>query len=556
MYPPNLISEPPLYTQQDFDKLLPPPLPPDAAPPDPSTEELQQYLCVFLTAFLPQIPLLHTPTMRFELKPPMLLRAMQACGALFYKTPVAQAFVEKVLCTSRNSLICEFSSPSKDAKHQIHSIVTLILLQTIGLFHQDPHQRASSNIFHGMLVLMIRQHHLIERIALWEHKVFPTRDPVALEDTWRDWAVHEILKRVVCLAYCQDQAHRIYFSLPPSFTPEELATCLPCDDQLWAAKTSLDWSRLLLEPSPYGSIKERIHGVPMHRAFAAVGLDGPNMTARVSASLEPPNDLSAVSPFGHFILLQSLLGELFRRCSGTHSPSASPNPGGEEHVNEHVHAMQFVLHRWLQMWRKTPGNTCEKAGHFMADPLPFYWLAQLLLLAFQDGLPPFAREIVPATEAEALHEPSPFAPSISASSPFSSPFTPSPFSGASPSTDLSPVLSNTPPPAYRSPSGPPPTPGATERSIVGPGKPDGAQFLLVKRWLHYIRLFLRRSQGSPTIVWDELMKIRLCGWQGDDSSAEGKMGHGDGSKGKADGDSVCCPEEDGLIGFFEEQLHI
>ena len=188
-HPPTLISGPSLYTQQDFDRLLPPPLPPDAGPPDPSTEELQQYrelasfqclcrshlsvVCVFLTAFLPQIPLLHTPTLRFELKPPMLLRAMQACGALFYKTPVAKAFVEKVLGTSRNSLICEFvrvevqlvmrltvslrllqSEPSKDPKHQIHSIVTLILLQTIGLFHQDPQQRASSNIFHGMLVLV------------------------------------------------------------------------------------------------------------------------------------------------------------------------------------------------------------------------------------------------------------------------------------------------------------------------------------------------------------------------------------------------------------------
>jgi hypothetical protein len=30
----------------------------------------------------------------------------------------------------------------------------LILLQTIGLFHQDPQQRASSNIYHGMLVLV------------------------------------------------------------------------------------------------------------------------------------------------------------------------------------------------------------------------------------------------------------------------------------------------------------------------------------------------------------------------------------------------------------------
>ncbi|KAI9510083.1 fungal-specific transcription factor domain-containing protein [Russula earlei] len=525
MYPSNVISDPsrpPLYTQKDLDQLLPAPHQVDAGPPDPTTEELQQYLYVFLTAFLPQIPVVHTPTLRFELKPPMLLRAMQACGALFVKTPVAQAFVEKMLCTSRDVLIREFAGPSSDPRHQIHSIMTLILLQTIGLFHQDPQQRASSNIYHGMLVLMIRQHHLIERSTSWEHQVFPTTDPDVLEATWRNWAVHEAIKRVVCLAYCHDQAHRIFFSLPPSFSPEELAICLPCDDELWAAKTPLEWSQLLLAPSPYGSVEERIHGVPMHRAFAAVGLECPN----------PPKELSAVSPFGHFILLQALLAELFRRCSRADSPTASPDPGGEEQVNEHVYAMQLALHRWLQMWLKTPnanaspdGNlqdgaeTCDKfIRNFMADPLPHYWLAHLLLLAFQEGLPPFcAREALQArgiesSEIQGLHEPSPFAPSDYAPSPFSSSsFAPSPFSSSGLSSGSSPVLSTTPPPAYRSPSGlPPPSGSGTARfGVSGPGTPDGAQFHLVKRWLYYIRMFLRRTQGSPTIVWDELMKIRL-----------------------------------------------
>ena len=54
---------------------------------------------VFLTAFLPQFPVIHTPTLRFEIKPLVFIRAMQACGAIFIKTPVAQAFVEKMLGT-------------------------------------------------------------------------------------------------------------------------------------------------------------------------------------------------------------------------------------------------------------------------------------------------------------------------------------------------------------------------------------------------------------------------------------------------------------------------
>jgi hypothetical protein len=36
----------------------------------------------------------------------------------------------------------------------MYIIMTLIFLQTIGLFHQSPQQRASSNLYHGMLVLV------------------------------------------------------------------------------------------------------------------------------------------------------------------------------------------------------------------------------------------------------------------------------------------------------------------------------------------------------------------------------------------------------------------
>lgn len=449
---------------------------------------------------------------------------------------------------------------------------------------------------------MVRQNRLIERSASWQHQPFLTADPTVLETTWHDWAKHEAVKRyllvlslkagtmaahlwlvysVVCLAYCHDQAHRIHFSLPPSFSPTEFTMCLPCDDELWAAKTSFEWSQLLLKSSPYGSCEERVYGMPMPRAFAAVGLEGPNMTATPSASPEPPKELSAVSPFGHFILLQTLLGELFRRCSGADSPAASPTPEGEgegeEQVNEHVYAMQVALHRWLQMWLKTPNASLngsppsetgpgEKAtGHFMADPIPFYWLAQLLLLAFQEGIPPFcAPEPPPPLKSESpitqgLHEPSPFAPSVSSSSPFSqSPHAPSPFSSNTLSPASSSVTLLTPPPAYRLPSGQPPARGTHHgnQGASSRATPDTAQFYLIKTWLHHIRLFLRRSQGSPTVVWDELMKIRLSGWQGNASSSS-QMQFGDAQKNEGEEEeSRSWLECDGLIGFFEEKLHI
>ena len=374
------------------------------------------------------------------------------------------------------------------------------------------------------------------------------------------WAVYSL----VWLAHCHDQAHRIYFSLPPMSSPVEFGAFLPCEDELWDAKTPLEWSQLLHRPSPYGGIEERLRGMPTLRAFAAVGLEGPNMTATSTAAPEPPKELGPVSPFGHFILLQTLLGELFRRCGGADPPAASAT----EEVNEHVLAMQLALHRWLQMWLKTPsafphenplggtGPGKKPTGHFMVDPLPFYWLAQLLLLAFQEGLPPFQRRLtsppcmIDSPDSQGLTEPSPFAPPISASSPFSpSLFTSaSPFLGASASSGSSPVSSHTPPPAYWSLSGHPPSvpyAGTGSTKVM----PDASQFYLIKRWLRHIRLFLRRNQGSPTVVWDELMKIRLSGWMGDGG------GGGDAqSSEKPESDSSL--EGDGLIGFFEEKMRI
>jgi hypothetical protein len=90
---------------------------------------------------------------------------------------------------------------------QIQLILAVVLLQTIGLFHQDMDQRASSNIYHGMLVMvssvdfgdrvlmpfqMIRQAGLISRNAHWKpHHL----DKSNLEEGWLDWARHEMAKR-------------------------------------------------------------------------------------------------------------------------------------------------------------------------------------------------------------------------------------------------------------------------------------------------------------------------------------------------------------------------
>lgn len=58
------------------------------------------------------MPIVHPATFKVDGRPQVLLRAMQACGALFVKTKQATSFVNSVLETARDALVQEFVSIS------------------------------------------------------------------------------------------------------------------------------------------------------------------------------------------------------------------------------------------------------------------------------------------------------------------------------------------------------------------------------------------------------------------------------------------------------------
>ena len=115
------------------------------------------------------MPLVHAPTFTVEGRPPILLDTMRACGALFMKTRKSAAFVKQSLANTREVLLKELvstdlawaecttnhnalqaSCTNNDA--YVRDLLTAtILLQTMGLFHQDPAERHKAAVFHGIL---------------------------------------------------------------------------------------------------------------------------------------------------------------------------------------------------------------------------------------------------------------------------------------------------------------------------------------------------------------------------------------------------------------------
>lgn len=65
---------------------------------------------IFFTTFLIQIPIFHAPTFRAEAKSPILLGAMQACGALFVGNERASNFISTTLAYARETLVHDFVS--------------------------------------------------------------------------------------------------------------------------------------------------------------------------------------------------------------------------------------------------------------------------------------------------------------------------------------------------------------------------------------------------------------------------------------------------------------
>lgn len=273
------------------------------------------------------------------------------------------------------------------------------------------------------------------------------------------------------LSWVHDCCHVLYFGLSSSFTTSEFTLNLPCEDGLWQANTSAEWVQELQKPSPFGFMEWRTVGYPFQKALIALS-DSRKLEALTSRAL--------INAQAHWILIHTILRNIYALCPPTDtnrlytdwkkrvrdSPHAVDQEARDAFANdgaidsEESIKIQYVLHNWLTSWLRAPevervDTPDGRELPFMADALPFYWLAQVSLMALQERMAPFAPD--------------------------------------------------------------------SRQDAAG-------RFRLVKHWLRHVRHFLRVSGSKqPTLLWNEMMKIRLQDWQ------------------------AGPPEDhDGLLGFFPE----
>ncbi|KAG6819467.1 hypothetical protein H0H93_011567 [Arthromyces matolae] len=340
-------------------------------------------------------PLFHVPTWIMGDKPISLVRAMQAGGALFARTDAASTFIEDVLSSSQHSIPFEFATLSDEPRDQNRFLLTVILLQTIALFHLKAERAMSSNIYHEILITMIRRQGIIPRINSW---IISEMNMDNLESAWKEWANCEMIKRAVLLSFLHDCSLSMYFGFKPSFHPSELDLCLPCDDSVWQAPDAAQWYILCQLHSIHD---DNTLGFPMQRALSVLGET--RLPRRMAVLFNPLSSL---------ILIHAILRNLF----APYSAMTSAGPANISTLDtefaalgsckqENPLAIQLALNNWLQGCVEIPESTLDEASKesdLAEDALSFYWLAQLSLLGLQNGTLADFRQVMTVDVKEAV----------------------------------------------------------------------------------------------------------------------------------------------------------
>ncbi|KAF9263390.1 hypothetical protein L218DRAFT_999710 [Marasmius fiardii PR-910] len=349
-------------------------------PPQVDESLLDSFQHLFLTDFLAQLPILHTPSWNANDKPDVLIKAMQACGALYARTAESDKLVTEVLKSGREEIIMDFVRQT-DPMHQTYLILALVLIQSIGLFHQSADQRRSSAIYHAMIAPMVNRSPAFQELLQWSLPInflFTS----SLDDVWRDWVRYETAKRVLCLFYLHDCCQAIFFATPPTgCLPANL--CLPCEPALWNARTSQEWYACLQQSSHYGSPATRLKGLDLQQAWSTL------------LEQRPPTVTTYTSAFGHLILAHCALAQIFIRVdtgtdNGAGLPLCSAKIGSENVSPLTLYTMRNALHNWLLNWQYEglqchgPESPVTKLP-FTEDALPFYWLGQISLFLLCEG---------------------------------------------------------------------------------------------------------------------------------------------------------------------------
>lgn len=327
---------------------------------------------------------------------------MQACGALVSGT-ISQHELDALLTLARSAIfevilavdleqISIFSLEEPRVIEQVYLLQAIDMLQAFRMFDRRLSVRKRCNADHDYLMRCVQSSSLFSAITSWRPTGFSGLYNNSIEQAWISWAQYESAKRLVNLQICvphhtylvframwisqlQDFSQITFFGRSSSYFEEDRSFSLPSEDALWDAPTSERWYSILMEQSPFGSMTERMMGVPWETTFS-----------RLCDSSAEALPLNAAA---HYIIIHYIQSRLGPCVSRPTSKNHANNHSKPSYVtSDELLSIQQMLTGWLRSWRASPGTLHENALRYKC--MSFYWATQLSLLAHYDSSLPIS----------------------------------------------------------------------------------------------------------------------------------------------------------------------
>ncbi|KAJ5341775.1 hypothetical protein N7541_010899 [Penicillium brevicompactum] len=194
---------------------------------------LQSYSDLFFNRFNTQYPLIHQHTFDPNTAPPVFLASILFMGAT-YSTREAHQLAVEVHDVLRGQLLCH---PDFSPQADLWVLQTMLLIDCFGKMRAGPKQRERAQLFHCVLIKMIRRSNCCNIRDLSGFTETNDLDPV-----WRRAMDEEQRKRVAMHCFMWDTQHAVLFSQSLCMSAFEIRSSLPCGAASWGASSAQEWA--------------------------------------------------------------------------------------------------------------------------------------------------------------------------------------------------------------------------------------------------------------------------------------------------------------------------
>ncbi|KAJ0413246.1 hypothetical protein BJY00DRAFT_322292 [Aspergillus carlsbadensis] len=261
-------------------------------PPLPSTDFLNMCIQTYFTQFHPLFPVIHAPTFRPSANSSLLLLSICSIGSLIVGLSHAKAQGVKIFETLNKAILFSWENIlSQRGSAGTPMIQAALIGQTFALLSGRQKDLFIAQTFHGTLLAWARRYKMF-RSRRASDGLSPDEIRHDSQAAWRKWVQAEEQNRIAAALHIHDIEIGELFVTDPYLRHSVPKRPIVANDELWAAPTAQEWSRLMIasqgaanSASPLGSDNIGIPQKPTPRLHAYLELEG------IAASIIESNSL-------------------------------------------------------------------------------------------------------------------------------------------------------------------------------------------------------------------------------------------------------------------------